>query len=114
MTRSPILTQELADAKAECERLREWVADLQSGMYINCVYCGHRFGPEDEVPATMADALKEHVEQCPEHPMSKLRRSHEALRLALEKIRLHHTGALKSHGSTTQICEEALEASLNV
>lgn len=55
------------------ERLRKWVDDLQSGMYINCVYCGHRYGPQDKVPTSMADVLKEHVEQCPEHPMSKLR-----------------------------------------
>jgi hypothetical protein len=59
--------------KAEVERLRAWVNDLQAGMYINCVYCGHRYGPDDEVPATMADVLKAHIEKCPEHPMSKLR-----------------------------------------
>lgn len=61
------------DLIKELGRLREWVHDLQSGMFINCVYCGHRYGPDDEVPSTMADALKEHVEQCPDHPMSKLR-----------------------------------------
>jgi len=61
------------DFKAECERLKAWVDDLQSGMYINCVYCGHRYGPDSEVPASMADVLKEHIEQCREHPMSKLK-----------------------------------------
>lgn len=60
------LTQELEEA-------RRWVNDLQSGMYINCVYCGHRYGPKDKVPCTMADALKQHIEQCPKHPMSSLR-----------------------------------------
>ena len=59
--------------KAENTRLRNWVNDLQAGMYINCVYCGHRYGPDDEVPATMADVLKEHIEQCPEHAMSALK-----------------------------------------
>jgi len=57
-----------------CQRLRryeEWVQDLQSGMYINCVYCGHRYGPDNEVPAAMADVLKAHIEVCPEHPLSK-------------------------------------------
>ena len=58
----------------ENKRLRRHVHDLQSGMYVNCVYCGHRYGPADEVPVTMADALKEHIERCPEHPMSALRR----------------------------------------
>lgn len=64
--------------------LRGWVHDLQSGMYINCVYCGHRYGPEDEVPATMADALKDHIEQCPDHPMSKLKEENRRLRKQLE------------------------------
>ena len=57
----------------ELEEARRWVNDLQSGMYINCVYCGHRYGPKDKVPCTMADALKQHIEQCPKHPMSSLR-----------------------------------------
>lgn len=52
------------------DRLQAWVSDLQAGMYINCVYCGHRYGPDSEVPASMADVLKEHIEQCPEHPLS--------------------------------------------
>ena len=55
------------------EKQKRWIDDLQAGMYINCVYCGHRYGPEDEVPASMADVLKEHVESCPDHPMSKLK-----------------------------------------
>jgi hypothetical protein len=55
------------------ERLYSWVNDLQSGMYINCVYCGHRYGPKDDVPASMADVLKRHVEKCEKHPMSALK-----------------------------------------
>jgi hypothetical protein len=78
-------------------RLSEWVNDLQSGMFINCVYCGHNYGPSDEVPAsivvppdtvtakglatgpdvnidwTMADVLKAHIEKCPKHPLSQAR-----------------------------------------
>lgn len=63
---------------------RQWVHDLQAGMYITCVYCGHRYGPDDEVPATMADVLKEHIAQCPEHPMSALKRE---LNVVLERER---------------------------
>ena len=74
-------------AIAEIERLRQWVNDLQSGMYINCVYCGHRYGPRDEVPATMTDVLKEHIEQCPEHPCSELK---AALIEAVKLIRFYH------------------------
>lgn len=67
-------------AHKEIKRLRKWINDLQAGCYINCVYCGHRYGPNDEVPASMADVLKEHVEQCPEHPMSALKQEVEKLR----------------------------------
>lgn len=61
--------------KAE-ERLAQaeaWISDLQSAMYVNCVYCGHRYGPGETTPVSMADALKAHVEQCPKHPMSALK-----------------------------------------
>jgi hypothetical protein len=58
---------------AERETLQQWVNDLQSGMYVNCVYCGHRYGPAETTPVSMADALKEHIENCPKHPMSVLK-----------------------------------------
>ena len=60
-------------------QLEGWVNDLQSGMYINCVYCGHRYGPNAEVPASMADVLKEHIEQCSAHPLSEAKRRVEEL-----------------------------------
>lgn len=66
------------------DQMEAWVTDLQSGMYVNCVYCGHRYGPEDSVPATMADALKEHVEQCPKHPMSALKTDRDRWRARAE------------------------------
>lgn len=54
----------------ELNSLRKWIADLQTGLYINCVYCGHRYGPNEvEVPA---DALRRHVAECPAHPMAQL------------------------------------------
>ena len=52
------------------QRLQKWIDDLQSGMFINCVYCGHRYGPGQEVAATMREALYEHVKVCPRHPLS--------------------------------------------
>lgn len=61
-------------------RLEQWVDDLQSGMFVNCVYCGHRYGPKDDVPSSMADVLKEHIEQCSEHPMSALKKENEVLK----------------------------------
>ena len=82
---------EIATLRAENERLEQWVSDCQAGMYINCVYCGHRYGPDSEVPAAMADVLKEHIEQCPKHPMSKLKAENERLREALHDIAGGHT-----------------------
>ena len=64
----------------EIERLRDWVNDLQAGMYINCVYCGHRYGPNTEIPTSMADVLKEHIEKCPEHPLFEARQEIERLK----------------------------------
>jgi DNA-directed RNA polymerase subunit RPC12/RpoP len=61
-------------------RLRQWVDDLQSGMYVNCVYCGHRYGPKDKTPTSMAEVLKKHIEACPKHPMAALKRELEELR----------------------------------
>lgn len=94
-------------AEQERDRLWAWVHDLQSGMYINCVYCGHRFGPKEQISATMADALKDHIEQCPKHPMSALRqRLAEAqagatmLRAALKLLRYsdgHFRGECSQH-----------------
>jgi len=55
------------------KRYEEWIDDLQSGMYVNCVYCGHRYGPVNNTPVSMADILKAHIEECPEHPMSVLK-----------------------------------------
>jgi len=49
-------------------------------MYINCVYCGHRYGPQDKVPGSMAFTLKEHVKKCPKHPMAILYAVCEQLR----------------------------------
>ena len=69
----PAILSELRRLRAENERLTAWVADLQSGMFVNCVYCGHRYGPREDTPSTMAEILKTHVEQCPKHPMSALK-----------------------------------------
>jgi hypothetical protein len=54
----------------ENKRLETWIDDLQSGMYINCVYCGHRYGPMDEVTIPMRKQLEQHIAKCPKHPLS--------------------------------------------
>lgn len=59
--------------EADNKHLKKWVHDLQSGQYVNCVYCGHQYGPREDTPVSMADVLKEHISKCPEHPLSKMR-----------------------------------------
>lgn len=76
--------RQILELEAENDRLEQWVNDLQAGMYVNCVYCGHRYGPEAEVPSTMADVLKEHIEQCPEHPLSHAKARIAVLEAGLE------------------------------
>jgi DNA-directed RNA polymerase subunit RPC12/RpoP len=96
----------------ERERLRKWVDDLQSGMYINCVYCGHRYGPQDKVPATMGEALKKHVENCPDHPMSALKRRLKLLEHRVKaQERLHRPDCdceLCKNPHSTEMCERML------
>jgi hypothetical protein len=83
------LKRELLECSATEEGLRNWIRDCQAGMYINCVYCGHRYGPDDEHAATlvedgatpsMQEALRAHIAECPDHPMSALRTEIEKLR----------------------------------
>jgi len=59
-------------------------------MYVNCVYCGHRYGPNDEVPVSMAEALREHIEECAEHPMSKLKEENRKLKDLLRECLLDY------------------------
>jgi len=80
-------TQAKEDLAAENARLRRWVADLMSGMYVNCVYCGHRYGPNKSTPVTMADVLKKHIEKCPQHPLSKLKAENKRLRRRLAELK---------------------------
>lgn len=82
--RMTVQDERLQEQRVEIERLRQWVADLQSGMYINCVYCGHRYGPDPVTPTSMADVLKAHVEVCPKHPMSALKAEVESLKKQLD------------------------------
>ncbi|MDD5533677.1 MAG: hypothetical protein PHC52_12860 [Syntrophales bacterium] len=78
--------EQLLGVMLENERLRAWVSDLQSGMYINCVYCGHRYGPKENTPVSMAEVLKQHVEGCPKHPMSALKAENERLKARIAEL----------------------------
>ena len=73
-------------ALLQIERLSQWVNDLQSGMYVNCVYCGHRYGPREDTPVAMADVLRDHIEQCPKHPLSAAKAELEQLRRLVDYL----------------------------
>lgn len=80
--------------KKENERLKEHISDLQSGTYINCVYCGHRYGPKETTPSSMADILKEHIENCVEHPLYKLKKEFKdklnEIKIELDSVKKNH------------------------
>lgn len=82
----PLVRAEIAALEAENARLEQQVADLQSGMWINCVYCGHRYGPADKTPSTKAQMLKDHIEHCPKHPMSTLKTAFTAYHADVEPV----------------------------
>jgi hypothetical protein len=63
------LNDRVTSQSEEITRLNQWIADLQSGMYINCVYCGHRYEPG--TPDVRDKVLYDHIKQCPKHPLSK-------------------------------------------
>ena len=68
------LIAEFNEMRAENKRLEAWIDDLQSEMYINCVYCGHRYGPnKGDHLVTMRKTLEKHIEECPKHPLSMAR-----------------------------------------
>jgi hypothetical protein len=54
-------------------------------MYVNCVYCGHRYGPKDETATSCEQMLFEHIAQCPQHP---LRAAREGLFAAIGFLRV--------------------------
>lgn len=72
----------------ENKRLEAWIDDLQSGMYINCVYCGHRYGPNnDNHLVTMRKALEKHIAECPKHPLSVANKKISALQSEVDSLR---------------------------
>ncbi len=104
----PELRSKLDKQRQRIERLQNWVNDLQAGMYINCVYCGHRYGPDDEVPATMADVLKEHISKCPEHPMSAQTQRIEQLEEALLEAATRLENCIRTNGTTPDFAAQAV------
>lgn len=82
----------MSEESDEIARLRQWVADLQSGMYVNCVYCGHQYGPQESTPTSMAEQLKFHVAKCPAHPMAKLVKAAKVAYHTISELRYTRDG----------------------
>lgn len=91
----------------EKERLEQWVKDLQSGMFVNCVYCGHRYGPSEETPVSQAELLTKHVEECPKHPMHVLKQRIRELELENDSLRIE---AERYRSQTAQVIARAERA----
>ncbi len=72
--------------EAENTALRQWVSDLLAGTFVNCVYCGHRYGPDDETPVSRSDLLTRHVAACPDHPLAKQIANAKAFDLAVNGV----------------------------
>lgn len=70
----------------EIRRLRQWVSDLQSGAYITCAYCGHRYGPKEGGDPSMVGLYREHVEKCADHPCNVLVREIEAMKVQRSEL----------------------------
>jgi len=77
---------DIKQLQEENKRLEEWIDDLQSGMYINCVYCGHRYGPKCNITISMRKQLEKHINICPKHPLSLARKEIVELEKKLAKL----------------------------
>jgi len=91
------------------ERQRRWIEDLQAGQYVNCVYCGHQYGPEDSTPVSRAELLNQHVVACPEHPMSKIKTALELVPPLLKQIRGFASDAFGGPSSMTDCIDLVLD-----
>ena len=99
----------LAKLREDNKVLRKWVDDLQSGMFINCVYCGFSYGANTESALPAAEILKQHVENCPKHPMFKLKKKYDAL----ANLSLAGVQRLKEENQTLQNAQQRTKYTLN-
>ena len=90
--------------RAALDAYQRWVDVLQAGTTVTCVYCGHQYGPNSTTPTSMADALKQHVEQCPMHPMADLKEKYNRVRACLDYV--YHNAASTSSLTEARICLE--------
>ena len=73
----------------EIESLQQWIRDVQGKTFVNCIYCGHRYGAASITPVALADIMKQHVAQCPKHPLSVTKKSLEEAATLLETVSIN-------------------------
>ena len=78
----------------EIKRLMKWIADLLSNRYVNCVYCGHRYGKTEDTLSSMSEVLYEHIKECEYHPLAEAR---EIIRILLPFIENQCTTCQHEH-----------------
>ncbi|MCI0421505.1 MAG: hypothetical protein L0312_20150 [Acidobacteria bacterium] len=75
---------QLGTANKEVEGLKRQVEHLHDGRTTTCVFCGHAYPPG--TPPHGSEALKEHISQCPQHPMRALEKRFEHAMRGLESV----------------------------
>ena len=73
------LRRERDEARAYAERLYSECSG--TARAVACVWCGHVY--PDGTPASQDERLRQHIEECPDHPVGALKVENERLRTAL-------------------------------
>ena len=101
----------LEEAEEEIIRLQDWISDLQKGMYVNCIYCGHRYPPG--TPDVRDKVLYDHIKSCPKHPLYKEIQKNKKLLQRLDFVRRELDRALEKinelEGKSKDQCEVECE-----
>lgn len=81
------------------------------GRVLTCVYCGHEY-PQG-TPASGAEVLTEHIQQCGKHPLKKVSDENAKLRAVLAKVAsLAHSGGLNGFGDQMDCLNEIRKLTL--
>lgn len=75
--------KEIIKLRKQIKELKQWNDDLQSGLYVNCAYCGHRYAPGTS--AVQSHILYKHIKECKQHPLYHQRRKTKRLQKMLNK-----------------------------
>ena len=79
------LKDENIEKAEEIKTLKGWINGLPQ-LYVNCVYCGHRFKPNPEVFPSQTDVVREHMEKCSKHPLFQANQKIKELKKVIEEL----------------------------